>query len=74
MATRLFTIGPDAKLVNVVEGVGAAASSQIINLTVDLASNTVNEGSSTRGVKKSEVLLALDTLKQYIIRGNWPPA
>ncbi len=78
MATRLYTIGPDARLGNVIEGVGAATSSaNLINLTIDLANTLVKDGataSGTRSVSKNEILLAIETLEQYIVRGNWPPA
>lgn len=76
MATRLYTIGPNGQLATVIEGVGAATSSAgIINLTIDLSSALVTgAGGTARTILKSEVLLAIETLEQYIIRGNWPPA
>lgn len=74
MATRLFAIGPDCVLERVVEVVGSAATSAIINLTVDLATTAITEGGSTRAVKKEEVLRAIQTLEAYIIRKDWPPA
>ncbi len=74
MATRIYALGPNQQLEDVVEGVGAAASSRIVNLTIDLATNAVTEGSTTRGILKSEVLIILDIFQQQIVRGNWPPA
>lgn len=76
MATRLYTIGPDARVANVIEGVGAATSSaNLINLTIDLSASLVTgAGGTARTVSKSEVLLALDTLKEYILEDVWPPA
>lgn len=74
MATRLYALGPNQTLEDVVEGVGAAASSRIVNLTVDLASNAVTEGASSRAITKNEVLICLELFEAYIVRGNWPPA
>lgn len=72
MATRLYAWGPGQTRVQ--EGVGVAASSQIINLTVDIATNLVNEGTTTRGLKREEVLKFLEEVKEHIMRGDWPPA
>lgn len=70
MATRLYAFNPGDLTVQ--EGVGAATSSRIINLTVDLAANTVNEGSGTRVISREEVFLALERLKRHIMENNWP--
>lgn len=74
MATRIFAIPPNGQLDEVKENVGPTATSAIIGLVVDLASTGVSVGGSTRTVSKSEVLLAVETLKQYLIKTNWPPA
>ena len=74
MATRLYALKPGNNLETVVEGVGQAASSAAINLTIDLANTVVNDGTTTRTVNKTEVLLAIEVLEQYIIRSPWPPA
>lgn len=74
MATRMYGLNPSQPLENVVENVGSAASSAFIVLTVDLSTSAITEGSTTRGILKSEVILVMETLVQYIIRGNWPPA
>lgn len=74
MATRLYALGPNEQLENVVEGVGSAASSKIVNLTIDLSTSAVNEGTTTRGILKNEVLICLEIYQQYIVRSNWPPA
>lgn len=74
MATRLYAIAPGQDNTTVVEGVGAAASSAAINITIDLAS-VVNDKGTTRAMKLEEVLLALDNIKMHIMRTNtWPPA
>jgi len=79
MATRLYAVRPGGQITtstsDIIEGVGAAASTAFkINFTVDLATTIVTEGSTTRAVKKQEVLDALEMLKVYILKGNWPPA
>ncbi len=75
MATRPFGINPNDPSNSVVENVGSACTSAFINVTVDIASTVVTEGSSTRVISKSEFLRALERLKEYIIRQNtWPPA
>lgn len=79
MATRVYAFRPGGQITtttsDIIEGVGAAATSAFkINLTVDLATNLVNDGSSTRGIKKDEVLKALEAFQVYILKGNWPPA
>ncbi len=79
MATRLYAFRPGGQITtspnDIIEGVGAAASSAFkINLTVDLATTVVTEGSTTRTIKKDEVLKALEAFEAYIIKSNWPPA
>ncbi len=74
MATRLYAIGPNGQLSTVVEGVGSATSSLLINLTVDLSTTGVTNGSGSRVISREEVLLAIETLEQYLIKSNWPPA
>lgn len=74
MATRIFGFAPGANTGGVIEAVGPTATSAVIALVVDLATNTVGSGSGTRVVSKNEVLLALDAFKDYILADNWPPA
>lgn len=74
MATRRYKISPGETEFQVVEEVGAATNSDVIEVTVDLANTLVNEGIGTRTVTKSEVLIALDQIKNHILKGNWPPA
>jgi hypothetical protein len=73
LATRLYAWAPGQT--RVLEGVGAAASSTLkMNITIDLATNLVNEGATTRGFKREEVIMFLEDLKQHLLRTNWPPA
>ena len=65
MATRRGSINKGDKSKDVVEAVGAAVATKSIELTVDLAAN----------LKLSEVLNAIELLREYILRNNkWPPA
>ena len=74
MATRLYKVNPGYKPEDVTDGAGSATVTTIVNMTVDLATNTVNEGASTRQINKLEVLLCLELLEMYIAKGDWPPA
>ena len=75
MATRLYGANPGYKAEDVVEGVGSATSANNVELTVDLANTIVlDEGSSTRTISKTEVLIILNLFAQWITKGNWPPA
>lgn len=74
MATRRYKISPSQPVESIVEEVGAAVNSNLVELTVELAVNAVNDGSTQRVISKMEVLEALDKFKQHIVEGNWPPA
>lgn len=74
MATRRYKINPGEAEESIVEEAGAAVNSDSVELTVELATTAVNDGASTRGILKSEVLEALEKIKNHIIKGNWPPA
>lgn len=67
MATRRYGISKGENIDQIIEAVGAATAADSIELTVDLAVLTTHEG-------KMQVLNALDLLKSYITKGNWPPA
>ena len=75
MAVRLYAMAANGTLEGVIEGVGVANSAGVINLAIDLTTSGayVADG-TTRAITKAEVILALDVLQQYIIRGNWVPA
>lgn len=69
MATRRYSINPGDPYFNTTEAVGAATATKSIELTVDLAviTDTTDKG-------KFAVIEALDDLRDYILKGNWPPA
>lgn len=74
MATRIFSLNPGEEAAEVNEAVGPTATSGIISVVVDLASNLTDQG-STRGPDLSEVINALENLKEHMLRINkWPPA
>lgn len=74
MATRRYGINPGEGEFSVTEAAGAAVSSDVIELTVELATTAVNVEATTRGLLKQEVIEAIDKIKNHIIKGNWPPA
>lgn len=67
MATRRYKISPGKTEFQIVEEVGAANNSDVIELTVDIAP-TVTDMGVVRKVKKSEVLLALEMLENHILK------
>lgn len=71
MATRRYSLAPGQSEYQVTEAVGAAVVTSPIELTVDLAAIT---GLGTRAPNKAEIIEVLDEFKNYILRGNWPPA
>ena len=66
MATRRFKISPGEGEFSIVEEAGAAVNSDIIEVTVELATTAVNEGGSTRAVKKLEVIEGLQKIINHI--------
>jgi hypothetical protein len=74
MATRRYGISIGEGEFAITEAVGAAVSSDSIELTVDIATTVVNNNGSTRVVSKQEVLDALEKFENHIIKSNWPPA
>ncbi|HNA61457.1 MAG TPA: hypothetical protein PKW79_00065 [Rhabdochlamydiaceae bacterium] len=64
MATRRYGLSRGETEFQVTEGVGSATASDNIELTVDLAVS----------LTKNEVILALEMLQNWILKGNWPPA
>ncbi len=74
MATRLFMISAGGNLETITESAGPTQSSATqVSLIVDLATNTVGEGSTTRQILRSEVMTAIENLEAYLTRINWPP-
>ena len=68
MATRRYSLNTGDNEYQVTEAVGAATVTKGIELTVDLAVVTDTLGG------KQAVLLALEIFRDYLLRGNWPPA
>lgn len=68
MATRRYSISIGDNEYSITEAVGAATATKEIELTVDLAVVTDVVGG------KQAVVLALEKLLDYLLRGNWPPA
>lgn len=64
MATRRWGLSRGETEQNVTEAVGAATAADNVELTVDLAAN----------MTKHEVLVALDQIKNAVVKANWPPA
>ena len=68
MSTRRYSISIGDNEYNVTEAVGAATATKEIELTVDLAVVTGTVGG------KEAVILAIEKLSNYLLRGNFPPA
>lgn len=67
MATRRYKLSPGMTEFQIEEEVGAANASHVIELTVDLA-NLINDAGSTRKIKKSELILALEMLQNHVLK------
>lgn len=74
MATRRFGISIGEGEFQVTEAAGAAVSSDTVEVTVELAATAVYKQGGQRAANKSEVLDALEKIKNHIIKSNWPPA
>jgi hypothetical protein len=66
MATRRYGLSKGDTEFQVTEDVGSATSSDSIELTVDFDAAAKPD--------KEDVLLALDMMKNHILKGIWPPA
>ena len=64
MATRRYGMSRGETQQQITEAVGAAVSSDDVELTFDLAV----------GLTREDVLLALEKFKAHIIAGKFPPA
>ena len=73
MATRRLSIGAGEVVESVVEAVGAATATKAIELTFD-TSQTLIAGPPTRGIKRDELLLALEKFEDYVMRMPFPPS
>jgi hypothetical protein len=70
MTTYRYSINPEDPVESIVGATGAATVTKNIELTINQAA-LIRDGSSPtnpRGIKKSEVLLAIDKLKQFILK------
>lgn len=56
----------------VIEEAGAAVNSNTVEVTVDLSTSDVGEGSSTRAIKKQEIIDALQKIINHIITNPSP--
>lgn len=57
----------------VIEEVGAATNSNVVEVTVDLAALVQNSGVAGT-ISKEEAMSCLDLIKNHILSGIWPPA
>ena len=73
MATRRFKVSAGETEVDVIDEAGAAVNSDTFEFTVECASTAVNDNGTTRQVSKEETLDALEYIRNYIIKKNWPP-
>lgn len=75
MATRRYSITPEAAAYQVVEAVGAATVTSAIELTVDLAALAAFSPTMTGPQAKMLVEQAVEKIIEYIeTKGIWPPA
>ena len=70
MATRRYSIAPGQNEYQVVEAIGAAVVTAPIELTVDLANLAGTGAPPTRQM----VIDAMEQVKDWLLRGLWPPA
>lgn len=72
MATRLYSVqvGGGNAVPIITEAVGSATVTNAVELTVD--NGNVMQG-STVPLSKEDVLLALERLRNHIVKGDWPP-
>lgn len=73
MATRRYSIGPNERVEDVVEAVGAATATKSIELTVDLGA-IKGTGNPSTSIYRDELLASLLKIHDYIQKGLWPPA
>jgi len=78
MSTLLIAQSPGQNLAYVeTHGISAGSgmqTSNIVEVQVNQATTAVNDGGSTRQIKKEEVILALETAIQAVIDMSWPYA
>jgi len=67
VATVRYSINVGDTVESITVAAGAATVSKFIELTIDTATTRITDKGSTRAIKKGEVLIALDNLKQKIL-------
>lgn len=70
MATIRMKLSPGKGEFQIVQEVGAATNSDVVELTVDMGTTLVNEGGSTRAIKKSEILDILKKFENHIVKST----
>ena len=75
MATRIFACNPGDPSTAVIEAVGPTGTSASIALIVDAGVTITGLNGAAQQASKADVIKALESLTEYIIRKNtWPPA
>jgi hypothetical protein len=75
MPTRRYSVatGTGGSIdTSVTEAVGAATVTQAIEVTIEFGATVLNGG--TGALTKTDVLLGLDAIRNYIVERIWPPA
>lgn len=72
MATKKYGANVGFSLEQVVSGAGAATTNNV-ELTVDLATSIVNDNGTTRAIQREEVLVIMELFIEYIVKSNWLP-
>lgn len=70
MATRRWGISPGQNEYQTTESVGAAVAANSVELTVDLA----NLAGTGKPPSRQDVIDGIEKLRNWILRGVWPPA
>lgn len=70
MATRIFAVSPGQTVENVIDTVGPTATSAIVALVIDLSASITGAGGVARAPNKSEILQAVNELKQKITKST----
>lgn len=68
MATIRLKLSPGETEFQIVQETGAATNSDTVELTIDMATNLVNDKGTTRQIKKQEILDILDMFKNHIVK------
>lgn len=76
MATRIYAVNPGDSEFSVTDGVGSANASKNIELTINTSPTLIvdsNSPTGSRAITREEVIEAIEKMKNYILRTNWPP-